>query len=705
MAFCLAELHLWSAKSSLQVTDTDIGTYQYHEKGEPVTHSECHYYNEKQHFSETRGYSWTPKNRRPEKLRDSLKELEELLQTSACVHARWKNKHCCQLMLSTGILVTLTLNGPQLERVCVDRTLLGRLPADTVTDAVITDRLLLLSFLEKSQVCAVFLNKKNHGSPETGRRVEKLSSSELKVVCADLRGGSPRRLGRRVGLNCLQDVAVCWWPLVSSSSAELWPWTPTSHTHTDRANLLLLSCSATDGLKVLSSIRTEGDPLDCHFSLLQPYQLLSVEVPEGPHPESQGPEGASSADACAYECARGRLQRLSVTRIPLSSRPVSCARHPSETSLLLGLADSSLVLYDQQRGVPLLAPCPVPPSLLAWHPAGAVAAAGGGQGELMFFDVGLAPLGVALLAEEAAPAATLRLAQHLRCPGGLEGLYWGGSVEGGADGTDLLMIAFHSGPLAALRFRLGALTGGQLGSCELLQQRLRCGQVDQALGILGAMEWSTMGSECYHGLSSVTEHLLRLELDAEREAQLEAALGVFYAPPSPLSDTVVLEYRDPISKYARRFFHHLLRHQRFEKAFLLAVDIGARDLFMDLHYVASDKGEVVLAAVAKRKANEIAVTVMPGAEESPANLRGRNGLCGSRTTALQTDRNLVATGPPSQRNLCEEPRRQQPVASTPVTVSAAPNWPWTNTENSLANQDENENEDTGTLKVVHFGLV
>lgn len=42
-------------------------------------------------------------------------------------------------------------------------------------------------------------------------------------------------------------------------------------------------------------------------------------------------------------------------------------------------------------------------------------------------------------------------------------------------------------------------------------------------------------------------------------AQLEAALGVFYAPPAPLSDMVILEYREPIRKYARRFFRHLLR--------------------------------------------------------------------------------------------------------------------------------------------------
>ena len=43
-------------------------------------------------------------------------------------------------------------------------------------------------------------------------------------------------------------------------------------------------------------------------------------------------------------------------------------------------------------------------------------------------------------------------------------------------------------------------------------------------------------------------------------AQLEAALGVFYAPPVPLPDAVVLEYREPIGSYARRFFHHLVRY-------------------------------------------------------------------------------------------------------------------------------------------------
>lgn len=66
----------------------------------------------------------------------------------------------------------------------------------------------------------------------------------------------------------------------------------------------------------------------------------------------------------------------------------------------------------------------------------------------------------------------------------------------------------------------GALSGAHIGPAELLQQRLRYGQVREALGILEAMDWSIMGDECFRGLSSITNHLLRLELNAEREGEL-----------------------------------------------------------------------------------------------------------------------------------------------------------------------------------------
>lgn len=54
--------------------------------------------------------------------------------------------------------------------------------------AVLSDRLILLSFLEQSQVAAVYLNQKNQDSPETGRRTDKLSPFEIKVQYNILKG-------------------------------------------------------------------------------------------------------------------------------------------------------------------------------------------------------------------------------------------------------------------------------------------------------------------------------------------------------------------------------------------------------------------------------------------------------------------------------------------------------------------------------------
>uniref|UniRef100_A0AAV2JRU4 WD repeat containing planar cell polarity effector n=1 Tax=Knipowitschia caucasica TaxID=637954 RepID=A0AAV2JRU4_KNICA len=637
MAFCLAELHLWSTKSSLQVNDTDIGTYQYYDKGEPAGPLEHHYYNEKLHYSEARGYTWNPKNRRPEKLRDSLKELEELLYTNICVHTRWKSKHCCQLILSNGILVTLSLNGPQLEQVCVDRTLVGRLPANTVTDAVITDRLMLLSFLEKSQLCAIYINKKNLTSSETLRKVEKLSPSDIKIFSVDV-SGPGHRLHRRVALNQQQDVALFWWSQ-DEIEKELWPWDPTD---AQWHNLVLLNLSPNDGLKVLNSVRTEGTP----------------------------------------NIIRG---------------PTCCSSHPSESMLLLGLKDSSLVLYDQRRGVSLLASCLVPPALLAWHPSGAVVVVGG-QDELMCFDVGLAPLGLALVNEDMTSAATLPLAQHLRLSGSLEGLHWGSGLDGDPEGTMTLMLTFHTGPLGLMRF--GALSGSQMGPEKLLQQRLRCGQVQEALGILEALDFNTTGDQCFRGLSSIINHLLRLPLNTEREEQLEAALGVFYAAPTTLCDAVILEYRDPVRKYARRFFHHLLRHQRFEKAFLLAVDLEDRDLFMDLHYVASDKGEVVLADVSRRKANEIEAQVDAGLT---------SGANGEPAPSLGARASATGPWPPSALTTRDRKLSQRSQVSEALRVTVSADAFRTRRHYGLSEADKataiEEDEDPGTLQVVHLGMV
>ncbi|NXA40800.1 FRITZ protein, partial [Eudromia elegans] len=501
------------------------------------------------------------------------------------------------LLFHSGVLVSLSLSGPQLEKVVIDRTLVGKLISDTISDAVLTDNFIVLSFGDHNQLCFIQFTKKM-GSPDATKRLEKLSCLDFKISYTDIPGPEGRRMKRHLAINCIQDMVICWW---SAASDGAWPWSPIS-CERDRANLVLLGC-AHGKLEVLSFVRTEWDPLDAGFSTDQPYQVHTVE-------HSVSADKEPMADSCVYKCVRNKIQCVAVTRIPLKAKAISCCRNLTGDKLVLGCEDASIILYEAYNKVTLLAQAQLLPALMSYHPGGAVFLVGSSQGELQLFDTALSPVKMQLLAEDFSPETTLQLSRHFEVSSSLVQIEWPAprgaspSTEG-AGIHDLLVLRFDKGPLGALHFKLGVITRGQLGPVELIHQRIRYDEIHEAISVLNTMNWNTMGRQCYVGLTAIVNHLLKQKLTPEREAQLEASLGTFYAPTRPLLDATVVEYRDPISRYARRFFHHLLRYQRFEKAFLLAVDIGARDLFMDIHYVALDKGELALAEVAKKKANDI----------------------------------------------------------------------------------------------------
>ncbi|KAM9196796.1 WD repeat-containing and planar cell polarity effector protein fritz homolog [Mergus octosetaceus] len=653
MTFCLTEMHLWSLKTTLHIREEDIGIHQYYDKKEPALQMKHGYLEDKQKLAESRDYPWILKNKRPEKLRDTLKEVEDLMQNSQCVLSKWRNKRICQLLFHSGILVSLSLSGPQLEKVVIDRTLVGKLISDTISDAVLADNFIILSFEDHNQLCFIQFTKKM-GSPDVNRRLEKLSCLDFKISYIDIPGPEGRRMKRHLAINCLQDMVICWW---SAASDGAWPWSPIS-SERDRANLLLLGC-AHGKLEVQSYVRTEWDPLDARFSTKEPYRIRIVE-------HSISADKEPMADSCIYDCARNKIQCLSVTRIPLPSKAISCCRNVTEDKLVLGCEDSSVILYDAYNQATLLAQAKLLPALMTYHPSGAIFVVGSSQGELQLFDTALSPVKIQLLAEEFSPEATLQFSKHFDTSSSLVHIHWA-AAQGASpctDGTDihdLLLVRFDKGPLGVLRFKLGVITRGQLGLVEIIHQYIRYDEIHEAINVLNTMNWNTMGRQCYICLSAIVNHLLKQKLTPDREAQLEASLGTFYAPTRPLLDTTVLEYRDPISRYARRFFHHLLRYQRFEKAFLLAVDIGARDLFMDIHYLALDKGELALAEVAKKKANDIdAESINTGIgllglseeEDTP------HEACVDRPPAHGGERDVPAPGPSTSTPAQSCSRRQ-----------------------------------------------
>ncbi|XP_042311164.1 WD repeat-containing and planar cell polarity effector protein fritz homolog isoform X3 [Sceloporus undulatus] len=572
---------------------------------------------------------------------------------------------------------------------------------------------MVLSFWEQNQLCYIQFTKKAD-SPDVYKKTEKLSSLDFKISYVDIPGLGSRRLKHHLAINSIQDMIICWWPLAKD---EMWPWTPVS-SERERANLLLLRFEH-GHMEVVSYIRTSGDPLDVTFSSSQPYQIRTVE-------HSFSADQEPMADSCIYECVRSKVQCVAVTKIPLISKAISCCRNITEDKLILGCEDSSIVLYEDYRQLTLLAQAELLPTLMCCHPSGSIVLIGSSQGELQLFDMALSPIKMQFLAEDLSPKSTLQFVGRFNVSSSLSQIQWAVSqvsyeTTGDAEFHNLLLLRFSKGPIGVLHFKTGVIPTGQLGLVEIIQEYIHQDEIYEAINVLGGMNWDTMGQQCFVSLSAIVNYLLRQKLTGEREAQLEATLGTFYAPTRPLAETTVLEYRDQISRYARRFFHHLLRYQRFEKAFLLALDIGAHDLFMDIHYFALDKGELALAEVAKKKANDIDTESITTAAEIPGYIDRGDALSEAfvdLSLLPQQERRVQSSLPASSTNTRSFPNSRRNsytremdkkeysfIREVYTTLQRDKAAPWCQTETSEEEHDREVIGGSSSIKVVHFGLV
>lgn len=206
-------------------------------------------------------------------------------------------------------------------------------------------------------------------------------------------------------------------------------------------------------LQVLSSVRTEWDPLDVRFGTKQAYQVLTVE-------RSINVDKEPMADSRTYECVRNKIQCISITRIPLRSKAISCCRNVTEDKLILGCEDSSVILYEAHRRVTLLAQAELLPSLIRCHPSDAVLLVGSNQGELQIFDMALSPIHIQLLAEDRSPRESLQFSKYFDVSSSLVQMQWitpqvvSQKPESG-NVCDLLFLRFDRGPLGVLLFKLG----------------------------------------------------------------------------------------------------------------------------------------------------------------------------------------------------------------------------------------------------------
>ena len=85
----------------------------------------------------------------------------------------------------------------------------------------------------------------------------------------------------------------------------------------------------------------------------------------------------------------------------------------------------------------------------------------------------------------------------------------------------------------------------------------------------------------------------------------EMTLGTFYNPPVGLQPATIRSFRHAISRYARRFFFLLLKHNSLVRAYKLAIDLNTADLYADLYHCALQQHEFTLAQICLAKSKQI----------------------------------------------------------------------------------------------------
>ncbi|XP_065180150.1 WD repeat-containing and planar cell polarity effector protein fritz homolog [Sycon ciliatum] len=620
MSSFLTSLYFWTLRPLCGDSGQLLSVHSYHDKG---TETDDLSVELRRQWAEGRGITWTPRNKRPDKLRDAIRDSEELLASHRVIHVYWRSPTVCQVILQNGAILHygLTSHSGDVDRLVIDRTLVGRVggQSEILFDGVLSNNgsLIVLSFLEKPRIALVYVSQRKSSAP-TGivtERIEKLSThGDIRVNYIDLPpASSARRTERHVSVNKAADLLAVWWPI---SAEDAWPWAGLSKVPEKRvnaSNLLLFSLSSK--VELIWHTRTDASPVDIQFSARETYHLLTVEGGA-----ATGDAGTCSVDMCVYEFSSShKVEKVLSNKVDLPGTLLAHALNNDESRLACACNNGQLVLHDTSSQRPKVLSRSLAmsqASIIRWHPSDTVLLVASAKGDLQIFDLALSLVFMQLHSEVGYQQEVLDAAAFLQGPARLSMCSWSTpfsdttssvtmeTVMGPSSHQNLLLV-FDRGPLCNVCFQLGVISRGLLGPLQLMSEYISHRQIPAAIALLQHIDWNRQAKTAFIAMTMVVDHLLRVPLSAESEAFMEEALGSFLAPPRPLVQSIQMQYRNRINNLVRRFFHQLVRYRKYEKAFLLAEDIGARDLFMDLHFLAVDGGERSLAELAKHRAENV----------------------------------------------------------------------------------------------------
>ncbi|CAO1398737.1 unnamed protein product [Diamesa hyperborea] len=639
MLSLLSEIKFWTCKDDLiNVRDSDFGAFKYHERKESDKNQ---YTVSKKDYAEKRGLVWNPKNKQPSKLKNSLRIFEEELKSKKVVYCEWTDQKTIQLMLSNGLLVYLEINvfTGDIKRINFDKYFIGKVISESICDVIITRQHIIISYNE-NQITFVHLQK-----PSMKSSTQKLSMADPKIFNIII-GGQTKKINRNLVVNPSCDLLVVW---TKSSQNEFFPWRPTEKQQ-ERANLHIYKLNRLK-LELLCYYWTENDPICFEFSKFNDKEIHSVE-------QKISRKGDVTIESCTYHISynKTKIQRTSVTSIPLQMEVCCSEFSPDHEKLIMGCIDGSIVLFDEGRGITYLVKASFIPFQVSWHPDSAVVMIANERGQLQCFDISLSCVKNQLLSEDVTPSNILDLSSFFTIQPTLLKLCWSrkpdinNHYEKYAQTDCFLLLLFDTGIFASLRYVGGAglkndIQTSGLTADVIIHMYINLNQIEKAINILLSLNWDTYGAMCLLSLHKIANNIFQQTLTSESEVLLQKALGSFHVPTKPLCLETENEFGDQVDDITRRFFHYLMKYKSFEKAFSLAIDINDADLFMILYKVAKMHGYDEMAEESSKKAEEIYVKEENDSHHSTCSITSCSICSDGSETEEEDDRSSRSSEP------------------------------------------------------------
>ncbi|KAL7034656.1 hypothetical protein ACKWTF_008043 [Chironomus riparius] len=604
MLTLLSELKfMTSREDELSIKNTDFGVFKSSEKNSSANSTgdskTCYY--AKKDYGERRGFNNSLNNKGNAKLKSNLKHVEEEIKTKKVVFCGWMNEKLFQLMLSNGLLIYIEINifTGDIKKINFDRYFIGKTVSENICDVIITRQHILISYNE-NQITFVHFQK-----PSVRNNVQKIATGDPKIfnIIVD---GQTKKINRNLVINHSNDLVLIW---TKSSQNEFFPWRPTVKDE-ERANLHIYKLNRLK-FDLLCFYWTENDPIAFEFSTFNENEIHSVE-------QKISRKGEVTVESCTYyiSSSKFKMQRTSVTSIPLQTEVSCSAFSPDHEKLFMGCIDGSVVLFDEGRGTTYLVKASFIPTQVTWHPDSSIIIIANERAQLQCFDISLSCIKNQLLSEEMTPSNVLDLSGFFVRQPMLQKIGWSKKpdinyhYEKYAQVDNFLLLYFQNGIFASLRYIGGTglkndIHTSGLTADVIIQMYISLDQIDKAINVLLSLNWDSYGALCLLSLHKIANYIFKQPAIPEMEELLQKALSSFHIPTRPLCTETENEFGDNVDDITRRFFHYLIRNKSFEKAFSLAIDINDADLFMILHKCAKSLGVSDLANEAFKKVEEI----------------------------------------------------------------------------------------------------